>query len=200
MPISGRWPDRDRQPPGWGAAEQEDNVVSTSATAASKHMASDPSPEYLELKARAAGSNLDPETLLATDYLNHFNEIVMLLEMVPDMPEIMDEVKAWQPKAYVDHFRDSTIADRELAIEAYAHVPEKYLRPFEHTVMQLDNVVVTSVQLMERYIEDGDMSMLREQATVMSRMIQRLLDTASGIIHGATNTMDQQEIDSIIAT
>ena len=40
-------------------------------------MASDPSPEYLELKARAVDSNLDPETLLATDYLNHFNEIVM---------------------------------------------------------------------------------------------------------------------------
>ena len=163
-------------------------------------MASDPSPKYLELKARAVDSNLDPETLLATDYLNHFNEIVMLLEMVPDMPEIMDEVKAWQPKSYVDHFRDSTIADRELAIEAYAHVPEIYLQPFEHTVLQLNNVVVTSVQLMERYIEAGDMSMLREQATVMSRMIQRLLDTASGIIHGATNTMDQQEIDSIIAT
>ena len=81
-------------------------------------MVSDRSPEYLDIKARAAASNLDSETLLATDYLNHFNEIVMLLEMVPDMPEIMDEVKAWKPKAYVDHFRDSTIADRDLAIEA----------------------------------------------------------------------------------
>ena len=124
-------------------------------------MVTEPSPEYLDLKARAAASNLDSDTLLATDYLNHFNEIVMLLEMVPDMPEIMEEVKA---------------------------------------VRQLDNVVVTSVQLLERYIEAGDQSMLREQATVMSRMIQRLLDTASGIIHGATKTMDQEEIDAIIAT
>lgn len=163
-------------------------------------MASDPTPEYLDLKGRAAGSNLDPDTLLATDYLNHFNEIVMLLEMVPDMPEIMEEVKAWQPKGYIDHFRDSTIADRELAMEAYAHVLPVYLEPFEHTVAQLDNVIVTSVQLLERYIEEGDESMLREQATVMSRMIQRLLDTASGIIHGATKTMDQAEIDTIIAT
>ncbi len=163
-------------------------------------MVTEQSPEYLDLKARAAGSNLDSDTLLATDYLNHFNEIVMLLEMVPDMPDIMEEVKAWQPKDYVEHFRDSTIADRELAMEASAHVLPVYREPFEHTVRQLDNVIVTSVQLLERYIEAGDQSMLREQATVMSRMIQRLLDTASGIIHGATKTMDQEEIDAIIAT
>ncbi|MEQ9170216.1 MAG: hypothetical protein RLN77_03790 [Rhodospirillales bacterium] len=175
-------------------------MASTSAAAMGKNMVTDPSPEYLDLKARAEGSNLDSDTLLATDYLNHFNEIVMLLEMVPDMPEIMEEVKAWQPKGYVEHFRDSTIADRELAMEAYDHVLPVYREPFDHTVRQLDNVVVTSVQLLERYIEAGNADMLREQATVMSRMIQRLLDTASGIIHGATKTMDQEEIDAIIAT
>ena len=28
-----------------------------------------------------------PVTGLATDYLNHYNEIVMLLDLVPSMPE-----------------------------------------------------------------------------------------------------------------
>ncbi len=162
-------------------------------------MAPEFSPEYEDMKVRAAASNLDPETLLATDYLNHFNEIVMLLEMVPDMPEIMEEVKAWQPKGYVDHFRDSTIADRELAMEAYDHVLPIYREPFEQTVEQLNNLIATSVGKLDQYIAAGDMGMLREQATTMSRMLQRLLDTASGIIHGATNTMDQNEIDAIIA-
>ena len=168
--------------------------------AAGPDMGNEQSPEYLELKARAADSNLDPETLLATDYLNHFNEIVMLLEMVPDMPEIMEEVKMWAPKAYVDHFRDSTIADRELAIEAYDHVLPVYLEPFEQTVDQLNNLIASCVARLEKYIAEAEEGMLREQAGVMSRMIQRLLDTASGIIHGATNTMDQSEIDAIIDT
>ncbi|MDP3655070.1 MAG: hypothetical protein Q8R67_25705, partial [Rhodoferax sp.] len=38
--------------------------------------------------ARAAllrAANINPRTGLATDYLNHFNEAIMLLEMVPDM-------------------------------------------------------------------------------------------------------------------
>lgn len=159
-----------------------------------------PSPEYLALQERAKSSNLDGETLLATDYLNHFNEIVMLLEMVPDMPEIMEEVRAWKPKSYVDHFRDSTIADRELAMDAYAHVPGVYRDPFDRTVEQLNVLIASAVERMDKYIEAGDMDMLREQTSVMSRMIQRLLDTASGIIHGGTNTMDQEEIDAIIAT
>ncbi len=157
-------------------------------------------PEYLDLKARAAASNLDPETLLATDYLNHFNEIVMLLEMVPDMPEIMEEVKIWQPKGYADHFRDSTIADRELAIEAYEHVLPVYREPFDQTVDQLNNLIESCVARLDSLIAVSDLDLLREQAGVMSRMIQRLLDTASGIIHGATNTMDQKEIDLIIDT
>jgi len=173
-------------------------VSTTSAKAVSSTEPSNQSPAYLELKARVARSNLDPETLLATDYLNHFNEIVMLLEMVPDMPEIMEEVKNWQPKAYVDHFRDSTIADRELAMEAYDHVLPVYREPFDQTVDQLNNLIASCVARLDQYINDGAAGMVREQAGVMSRMIQRLLDMASGIIHGATKTMDQEEIDAII--
>ena len=45
-------------------------------------------------EARAAllsAANINPRTGLATDYLNHFNEAVMLLEMVPDMPECAED-------------------------------------------------------------------------------------------------------------
>ena len=35
--------------------------------------------EFLALQQRVKGSNIDEMTLLATDYLNHFNELVMLL-------------------------------------------------------------------------------------------------------------------------
>ena len=103
------------------------------------------SPETRALQARAHGSNVNEQTLLATDYLNHFNEVVMLLEMLPDMPEMIDEVRNWKPKPYQDHFRSSTIADRELAIEAYEHVPKRYREPFDKTVAQIDGLILTSI-------------------------------------------------------
>jgi len=96
--------------------------------------------DLLAMQQKVKGSNINESTLLATDYLNHFNEIVMLLEMIPDMPDMLDEVKAWQPKSYKDHFKDSTIADKDLAIEAYDFVPGIYREPFEQTIQQIETL------------------------------------------------------------
>jgi hypothetical protein len=52
-------------------------------------------------------ANINPVSLLATDYLNHFNEAVMLLELIPDMPDMLEDAKRWAPKPYKQHFRDS---------------------------------------------------------------------------------------------
>src|SRR5262249_53928612 len=52
-------------------------------------------------------ANINPVSLLATDYLNHFNEAVMLLELIPDMPDMLTDAKRWAPKPYKQHFRDS---------------------------------------------------------------------------------------------
>src|SRR6202453_1777795 len=72
--------------------------------------------------ARAAqlrAANINPRTGLATDYLNHFNEAIMLLEMVPDMPECAEDFLGWQPLSYSEHFTASNFKARDLAIEAY---------------------------------------------------------------------------------
>ena len=57
----------------------------------SGQIASGESDAYHAYSASAQGTNIDPQTLLATDYLNHFNEIVMLLELIPDMPECFED-------------------------------------------------------------------------------------------------------------
>src|SRR5260370_38978733 len=64
-------------------------------------------------------ANINPRTGLATDYLNHFNEAIMLLEMVPDMPECAEDFLTWTPLTYAEHFWASNFKARDLAIEAY---------------------------------------------------------------------------------
>jgi hypothetical protein len=154
--------------------------------------------EYLAMMEKVKGTNIDEKTMLATDYLNHFNEIVMLLEMIPDMPDMLDEVKAWQPKSYQDHFRDSTIAEKDLAIEVYDHVLPIYREPFEQTVEQINSMIASTVQLLEQNISDGKSDVLRANVENLSRLIQRLMDMASAIIHGSAKTMDQSEIDTLL--
>lgn len=150
------------------------------------------------LRRRAHGSNVNEQTLLATDYLNHFNEVAMLLEMLPDMPEMLEDVKAWQPKPYQDHFRSSTIADKELAVEAYDHVPRRYREPFDTTVEQINRLIAVSIERLEADVGRGEPELLRANAKALSRIIQRLMDVAGGIIHGSQKTMAQGEIDAMI--
>jgi hypothetical protein len=66
-----------------------------------------------------AEANINPVTGLSTDYLNHFNEAIMLLEMLPMMPECRADLDAWQPLSYHEHFMSSHLKHRELAIAAY---------------------------------------------------------------------------------
>src|SRR5262245_22293051 len=76
------------------------------------------SPDLISPAALAA-AHINPVTRLATDYLNHFNEAIMLLEMIPDMPECVDDFLIWEPMSYPDHFRYSNFKGRDLAIAAY---------------------------------------------------------------------------------
>jgi len=149
---------------------------------------------------RVRGTNISETTLLATDYLNHFNEIVMLIEMVPEMPEMLDEAREWRPKSYVAHFAGSASPLHTLAIELYPHVPAKYRVPFETTIGQLEGVIDRTLRNAENALAKNDMRALRDRIGVALDPMRRLVDIAAGIIHGAHKALSQDEIDSLIGT
>jgi hypothetical protein len=69
--------------------------------------------------ARFADANINPATGLATDYLNHFNEAIMLLEMLSSCPDCLDDFLGRRPISYREHFATSRFKGRDLAIAAY---------------------------------------------------------------------------------
>lgn len=159
----------------------------------------DDAADFAAWQERVRGTNISPTSLLATDYLNHFNEIIMLLGMVPDMPDIIEECRSWQPKGYKDHFRDSGFRDKELAIAAYDEVPPRFKVPFEETVEQMNRVVESAITKIEAANGEGDVHAAAFKAETASRLLQHLLDVASAIIHGAEVTMSQADIDAFMA-
>ena len=50
------------------------------------------------------GPNINPVTGLSTDYLNHFTEAIMLLELLPADPDCVADFLEWEPKDYRAHF------------------------------------------------------------------------------------------------
>lgn len=151
---------------------------------------------FEEYREKVKGTNISGQTLLATDYLNHFNEIVMLFDMLPDMPDMIDACKEWEPKGYKAHFADSTFSDKQLAIEAYDRVPTKYRVPFEETIRQLNLLLMEGISELDAAIADGaDGDMLTDRCQALARGAQSLMDLASSIIHGSDRAMAQAEID-----
>lgn len=63
--------------------------------------------------------NINPITGLSTDYLNHFTEAIMALEMAGEMPECLDDLRDWRPKSYIEHFAASRFSNRAAVVRAY---------------------------------------------------------------------------------
>ena len=64
---------------------------------------------------RLRAANINPVTGLATDYLNHYNEIAMMIATLGDMPEMREPVLEWRPIGYATHFRQTGFRDRDLS-------------------------------------------------------------------------------------
>lgn len=151
------------------------------------------------LKALVAKTKINDNIFLATDYLNHFNEIVMLLEMIPDILDILDDARAWQPKSYAQHFTDSRLSDSALTIEAYENAPVEFREPFDDTIDRMNKVVIKNIENIEAAVHSTRPEELTATAATATRLLQRLIDVAAAIIHGDTPKMDQSEIDEFLA-
>ena len=151
-----------------------------------------------ELRSRAGEANINETTLLATDYLNHFNEFVMVLDLIPDMPECLEDAEAWQPKNYRDHFRDSAFSAKELAIEAYDHAPADYRDQFESLVDMIDGLIPKGLDRIRSAIDEGNVDRVGFECTNTSKMLQKLMDLVSAVINGENPTIDQKGIDAML--
>lgn len=148
--------------------------------------------------ARLEGSNISPTSLLATDYLNHYNEVIMIVDMLPDMPEMLEDIAGWRPRSYAEHFRDCGFSYAELAIEAYEHAPAQFRRIFDDTREKLDEMTLYAIRTLAGCIASRRESELRERCAVFARAMQSLADTMAATINGNATKADDNLIHSII--
>jgi hypothetical protein len=153
---------------------------------------------YPELCARAKGTNVNDRTLLATDYLNHVNEIIMLLELVPDAPECLEDCRAWRPISYTEHFEASSIADRDLAIEAYAFSPPEFRDNLDRLTTEMHRVIAGALASVEAATALGDEDRVRRVIEMTVSTLKTMVDHASATIHGDAQVMDQAAIDGLM--
>jgi hypothetical protein len=137
--------------------------------------------------AQLAAANINPKTGLATDYLNHFNEAVMLLEMIPDMPECSEDFLVWEPLSYAEHFRASNFKARDLAIEAYDCADPGIRSDFDDIVNNMTKILTAIGEAMRNAQQDATRARLAEEAV---GWIKPLIGRAGGVINGQGSEAD----------
>jgi hypothetical protein len=158
--------------------------------------ASDLDPRLFDMSALAA-ANINPQTGFATDYLNHFNEIVMMLEMVPELPDMLDDVMTWQPRGYADHFAASTFHERDLAVAAYRAAPADLRAALDETADILSNMLLSARAALALPV---DASTRAGICTDVVHDIRPVLACAGGIINGQFAPAADSDDDSRQAT
>ncbi len=142
----------------------------------------------LDEATRAAtlkAANINPQTGLATDYLNHFNEAVMLLEMIPDMPECAGDFLEWRPLSYAEHFHATNFKARDLVIEAYEEANPAIRAEFDHITSTMTSILTAVGDAMRQVSQDSSRSRLAEQAV---SWVKPLVMAAGGVINGGSES------------
>ena len=141
---------------------------------------------------RKRGSNINTDSLLATDYLNHFNEIVMLFDLAADMPDCFQDAAAWQPLSYQEHFTRSNLSDKDLAIEAYGHSPDDIRARFDRTVAELDAFLLDGIERCLVILEHEGSERFRLACSEAAAESRGYIDRLSAVIHGTDGHVAQQ--------
>ena len=139
-------------------------------------------------RSHIPGTNINESTLLASDYLNHFHELVMLLEAISSEPSsFADDLLSWRPLTYEEHFAESGFRDKSLAIAAYRRAPPKIRARFDEAVARLHGEAVTLIAEVATDLNRGnkDLNKTCEKAALRLRI---LIDEANAIANGEALT------------
>ena len=131
--------------------------------------------------ARLAAANINPKTGLASDYLNHFNEAIMLLDLLPTTPECIVELIGWEPLSYEEHFAASHFKDKELAIAAYQTAPGAARHQLDELADTMNALLAATCETLQRRASlDAANALAAETAARLKPLVAR----AGAVING----------------
>lgn len=128
--------------------------------AAAHHIPKDGAPGAIEAAAPAGGdedfSLVNPATGLANDYLNVFNEALLLIEFLPTMPEMAEEALAWRPRDYRAYFEASPLPGAGEALRRYDRIDARQRQKFESLLARLNEIVAGAQREVAARMEEPD--------------------------------------------
>ena len=146
-----------------------------------------------------ADANINPLTGLATDYLNHFNEAIMLLEMLSSCPDCLDDFLTWRPASYREHFLASRFRARDLAIAAYDDADPRVRECFDRLADTMTDLLEATRSTMTADMSPQAAGALAEcSATWLKSLVTRAGAVINGEVDIAHPSAPQSMVDGLM--
>ncbi len=148
---------------------------------------------------RLRAANINPATGLATDYLNHYNEVAMLIATLADMPDMSEAILDWRPVGYPTHFRRSGFGEKGLAIAAYVLATREVKQQFRSACDDVESSI-SAVQHKLARAPDSTAEIAAEAGLIFERIAR-----IGGVINGGKaaplleQSAAQDLVDSLFA-
>ncbi|MEQ8370825.1 MAG: hypothetical protein RIE31_06225 [Alphaproteobacteria bacterium] len=149
------------------------------------------------IREQVRGTSINDETLLTTDYLNRFNEIQMVIDLIAEDRGALDEVRNWKPVSYQEHFHRSQLAFRELAVEAYEQSPDPYRREFDSLIECMNDLIRDNIVAIEKAIAADDQKALQAVSAATREQLDLMLVEARAIVNAGRESLGQDAIDDL---
>jgi hypothetical protein len=144
--------------------------------------------------------DINPATGLSTDYLNHFTEAIMLLEILPVMPDCLTDFLAWEPKDYREHFAACPFRNRDIAIAAYEAADPELSRSLDMLADLMNTMLLaTREAIAANPATPKSHALGKRTAAVLKPIITRVSALINGTAPGLSNraSVPQAEIDAM---
>ena len=126
--------------------------------------------------------DLHPVTGLAADYLEQFNQAIMLLELLATTPDCVEDFYAWRPVSYREHLQATPIEHRARALAAYEAIDPALRQRFDTLAEDMADVLEATRDAM---LSAGPSPAIGLVANRAALWLGVLAARASAVIEGA---------------
>jgi hypothetical protein len=128
-----------------------------------------------------AEANINAITGLATDYLNHFNEAIMVLELIPSMPACIEDLMDWNVTTYREHFLATHQKHRDVVLAAYETADPQAREQLEQVVENMNAILTATRDALRLDLTTTVAGALARDA---AGMLKPLVARAGAVING----------------
>lgn len=117
---------------------------------------------------------------LSNDYLNHFSEALMLIEIAADAPDVVEDLRDWRPIDYPAYFAQSQLRHAPRARAAYDYVEPRPREAFERVTHAMDRLIATAIRALRPPCEPEDAALV---AQVTAPTLRSLIAQAAAFLN-----------------